>query len=134
MGALYVIMESTTFTNNKIEDLTLEAVKEAVASLKVPDKVLVKIELTPKDFAYVKEHTETIEIAPLYGVPVIVNEDIKKSRIFYKTSVPFCLRCGVVKKKGYYESGCGAWGLWQKRHVWNNSKEIQKAKERLNVA
>lgn len=122
---------NTYANNNLIEELNLEVVKEAIASIKEPKKVIVKIELTPQDFNYIKRYTETTEIIPFNGIPVIVNYEIKKSRIFYKKAVPFCMRCGVDKIKGYYELGCKSWGIWQKRHVWNNSKEIQKAKERI---
>jgi hypothetical protein len=125
-------MEST-YTNNKIEDLSLEVVQEAVASLKMPDKIIEKIELTSKDFQFIKKHTETSEITPIGGIPVIANYKIKKSRIFYKGKLPFCMRCGIDKKKGFWEAGCSSWGIYHKRHVWNNSKQIEKAKRRLGV-
>lgn len=123
----------STYTNNKIENLNLEVVKEAVASVKQPNKIIEKIELTPKDYEFIKNNTETSEIPPIAGIPVIVNYRIKKSRIFYKTKVPFCMRCGMDKKKGFWESGCSSWGIYYKRHVWNNSKEMEKAKRRLGV-
>lgn len=67
-----------------IEDLTLEIVQEAVNSLKKPEKIIEKIEMTPKDFNYIKQNVDSTEITPLWRIPVIVNEKLKKSRIYYK--------------------------------------------------
>lgn len=134
MGGLWEdggIMTNTYSSKSKIEDLTLEVVQEAVASLKVPDKVIVKIELTPKDYQFIKDNTESTEIVPSYGIPVIVNKKLKKSKIYYKAKLPFCMRCGVDKKKGFWEGGCSSWGTYYKTHVWNNSKKIQKANDEL---
>lgn len=42
-----------------------------------------------------------------------------------KKKLPFCLRCGIDKKKGFWELGCSSWGTYYKRHIWNTSKKFK---------
>jgi hypothetical protein len=36
-----------------------------------------------------------------------------------KKQVPHCLRCGIEKRKGFYEGGCSSWARKYERHFWN---------------
>ena len=36
-----------------------------------------------------------------------------------KKPIPHCLRCGIEKRKGFYEGGCSHWGKYYPRHYWN---------------
>lgn len=77
-------MTNSTYTKDVAKPLTLKDIEEAYKSIK-SEKIVEKVIMRPDYFQTVKEQTKPETLPPIYGIPVIVDPELKVPfRFIYK--------------------------------------------------
>jgi hypothetical protein len=88
---------NTTYTSQQVtsDELTVDGIAEAIKYLRKPRRILERIEISKKGFAWLNKNTaqaqsehisylgELNNIGALYGIKIVVKPYLKKVRMYY---------------------------------------------------